>query len=55
MALNKKVYGVRMAISAPILAVHGILLFIPKAENLLPPIRNWQPWKTSAEAAICLR
>ena len=35
MALNKKVYGVRMAISAPILAVHGILLFIPKAENLL--------------------
>ena len=35
MALNKKVYGVRMAISAPILAVHGILLFVPKAENLL--------------------
>ena len=31
MALNKKVYGVRMAISAPILAVHGIFAGYPKS------------------------
>ena len=33
MALNKKVYGVRMAISAPILAVHGIFDHHPKSRK----------------------
>ena len=46
MALNQKVYGVRMAISAPILAVHGILLFIPKAKK---PLRRNQKLATSED------
>ena len=33
MALNKKVYGVRMAISAPILAVHGIFAAHPQSRK----------------------
>ena len=35
MALIKKVYGVKTSISPRVFAVHGILAFIPKAENLL--------------------
>ena len=37
MALNKKVYGVRMAISAPILAVHGIFAGYPKSRKPVAP------------------
>ena len=56
MALNEKVYGVKTPISPRIFSVNGVFDHHPKSRKPVAALfRNWQPQKTSAEAAICQR
>ena len=52
---RKKFIGMKTAFCTYQSHLHCIGVRNKKAENRCAPIRNWQPQKTSAEAAICQR